>query len=96
MFIQSGKLALLEKNVDGSTQNQQRIVGRGFCFGRVDPVIAQQRVVDQYLLIWSLKIIKIKNKKFTVQIFREIYFFTAWIFRTTKNDFWITWMSMAP
>ena len=46
---------LLEKIVTGSTENQQRIVDRGCCFGRVGPVIDQQRVVDQFLLIWSPK-----------------------------------------
>jgi hypothetical protein len=45
--------ALLEKIVAGSTENQQRIIDRGCCFGRVDPVIDQQRVVDQFLLMWS-------------------------------------------
>ena len=44
---------LLEKIVTGSTENQQRIVDRGCCFGRVGPVSDQQRVVDQFLLIWS-------------------------------------------
>ena len=39
------------KTVAGSTQNQQRIVGRGCCFGRVGPVKLQQRVVDRFLLI---------------------------------------------
>ena len=45
---------LLGKIVAGSTQNQQRIVDRGCCFGCVGSVIDQQRVVDQFLLIWSL------------------------------------------
>ena len=43
---------LLEKTVTGSTQYQQRIVGRVCCFGRVGPVSDQQRVVDHFLLIW--------------------------------------------
>ena len=48
----------------GSTENQQRIVDRGCCFGRVGPAIDQQRAVDQFLLIWSPKIFKkIKNKE---------------------------------
>jgi hypothetical protein len=37
----SGVVALLEKTVAGSTENQQRIVDRGCCFGRIDPVIDQ-------------------------------------------------------
>jgi len=52
--------ALLEKTMAGSTENQQKIVDRGCCFGRVDPVI--QRVVDKFLLIWSHKNLK-KLKK---------------------------------
>ena len=43
------------KIVAGSTQNQQKIVGRGYCFGRVGPVRLQQSVVDRFLLIWSQK-----------------------------------------
>ena len=54
----------------GSTQNQQRIVGRSCCFGRVGPVIEQQRVVDQFMLIWS--------------IYLYIYFFTTQIFWAKK------------
>ena len=41
------------KIVVGSTQNQQRIVGCGCCFGNVGPVRLQQWVVDRFMLIWS-------------------------------------------
>ena len=64
---------LLEKTVTGSTQNQQRIVGRGYCFGRIGPVSDQQRVVDQFLLIWSRK--KSLSKFFGKNIFLMRGFF---------------------
>jgi hypothetical protein len=74
--------------VAGSTQNQQRIVDRGCCFGRVGPVIDQQRVVD---------LVTKKNKVFSLpDFFRKFYFFTVRIFRATKNKFWIIRLSMAP
>ena len=62
----SNFLTLLKKTVTGSTENQKRIVDRGCCFGRVGPVSDQQRVVDQFLLIWSPK-----KHFFTARLFRE-------------------------
>ena len=66
---------LLEKTVTGSTQNQQRIVGRGCCFGRVGPVSDQQRVVDKFLLIKSQKEKKRKEVFSLPEFFGKIYFY---------------------
>ena len=77
-------MSLLEKIVTGSTQNQQRIVGHGCCFGRVGPVSDQQRVVDQFLLIWSQQKIQ---KKIIGRISGGKMFFYCAYFSTGQKKF---------
>ena len=67
------------KTLAGSIQNQQRIVGRGYCFGRVGPVRLQQRVVDRFC--WSGHNFFFKVIFSLPGFFEKFYFFTAWIFR---------------
>ena len=71
------------KIMAGSTQNQQRIVGRGCCFGRVGLVKLQQRVVDRFC--WSGHKNILFKLFFTSRIFWEIINFLLYGFLWHSN-----------